>query len=67
VDGLGRRFKECATERNCTLIRYDINVSLGNLYDAVKDEDVKRMALTWNEIEPDLKYRKKYATVWRRR
>ena len=41
LDGLGRRFKECARERNCTLIRYDINVSLGNLYDAVKDEEIK--------------------------
>ena len=67
VDGLGRRFKESAQERNCTLIRYDINVSLGNLYDAVKDEDIKKRVLAWNETEPDPKYRKKYATVWRKR
>ena len=67
LDGLGRRFKECAREKNCTLIRYDINVSLRNLYDAVKDEDVKRGALAWNETEKDPKYRRKYATVWRRR
>jgi len=67
LDGLGQRFKECARERNTTLIRYDINVSLGNLYDAVKDEEIKRTALAWNETEPDLKNRKKYATVWRKR
>src|SRR6476660_2906327 len=24
VDGLARRFKECTAEKNCTLIRYDI-------------------------------------------
>jgi hypothetical protein len=67
LEGLGRRYKECARERNCTLIRYDINVSLGNLYDVVKDEDVKKKALAWNETEPDLKYRKKYAAVWQKR
>jgi hypothetical protein len=67
LDGLGLRYKECARERNTTLIRYDINVSLANLYDAVKDEEVKRRALAWNETEPDLKYRKKYTTVWRKR
>jgi hypothetical protein len=67
LKGLGRRYKECAKERNCTLIRYDINVSLGNLYDAVKDESIRKKALAWNETEPDSKYRKKYATVWRKR
>jgi hypothetical protein len=34
---------------------------------AVKDEDIKKRALAWNETEPDTKYRKKYATVWRKR
>ena len=67
LEGLGRRYKECARERNCTLIRYDINVSLGTLYDALKDEEIKTRALAWNETEPDPKYRKKYATVWRKR
>jgi hypothetical protein len=33
----------------------------------VKDEDVKKKALAWNETEPDLKYRKKYAAVWQKR
>ena len=67
LEGLGRRYKECARERNCTLIRYDINVSLGTLYDALKDEEIRKRALAWNETEPDPKYRKKYATVWRKR
>ena len=67
VEGLERRFKECITEKNCTLIRYDIIQSLRNLYDAaaVKEEKVKEKALELIETEEDLKYRKKYASVWR--
>jgi hypothetical protein len=64
VDGLAGRFAECATEKNCTLIRYDISQSLRNLYDAVKDESVRERALELIETEPDLKYRKKYAGLW---
>ena len=65
IDGLESRFRECIAEKNCTLIRYDIIVSLRNLYDHVGDETVKQKALAWIETEADLKYRKKYATVWR--
>jgi hypothetical protein len=65
VDGLTGRFTECAAEKNCTLIRYDISQSLRNLYDAVKDEKVRERALKLIETEPDLKYRKKYASLWR--
>ena len=65
VDGLAVRFAECATEKNCTLIRYDISQSLRNLYDAVHDEKVREKALELIETEPDLKYRKKYASLWR--
>ena len=65
VAALEGRYRECATEKNCTLIRYDIIQSLHKLYDAAKDENVKDKALQLIETEPDLKYRKKYATVWR--
>ena len=65
VDGLAGRFAECVTEKNCILIRYDISQSLRNLYDAVKDEAVREKALELIETEPDLKYRKKYASLWR--
>ncbi|MCI0337556.1 MAG: hypothetical protein L0226_08270 [Acidobacteria bacterium] len=67
VDGLEGRFKECITEKNCTLIRYDIIQSLRKLYDAVKDENVKAKALELIETEEDSKYRKKYASLWRAR
>jgi hypothetical protein len=65
VDGLAGRFKECITEKNCTLIRYDIIQSLRNLYEEVKDENVRTKALELIETEEDLKYRKKYASLWR--
>ena len=66
MEGLERRFKECIQEKNCTLIRYDILQSLRNVYDAVKDEEIKEKALELIETEEDLKYRKKYSTLWRK-
>jgi hypothetical protein len=66
MEGLERRFKECITEKNCTLIRYDILQSLRNVYDSVKDEKIKEKALELIETEEDLKYSKKYSTLWRK-
>jgi hypothetical protein len=65
VDAFAERFRDCAAEKNCTLIRYDIIQGLRNLYDEVKDEKIKQKALELIETEEDLKYRKKYASVWR--
>jgi hypothetical protein len=65
VEGLERRFKECITEKNGTLIRYDIVQSLQKLYDNIKDGKVKEKALELIELEEDVKYRKKYASLWR--
>lgn len=65
VDSLADRFKNCATEKNCTLIRYDIIQDLRNLYDEVKDEAIKKKALELIETEEDMKYKKKYASVWK--
>jgi hypothetical protein len=67
VDGLAGRFKECITEKNCTLIRSDILQSLRNLYDEVKDGKIKEKALELIETEADPKYRKKYASLWKAR
>ena len=66
VNGLEKRFRECQTEKNCTLIRYDILQGLRNLYDVVHDEKIKTKALELIEVEEDLKYRKKYMTLWKR-
>jgi hypothetical protein len=65
VDALADRFKNCVTEKNCTLIRYDIIQGLRNLYDEVKDEKIREKALELIDTEEDLKYRKKYASVWK--
>ncbi len=65
VEGLEWRFKECISEKNCTLIRYDIIQSLRNLYDAIKNENVEEKALELIATEENLKYRKKYASVWK--
>jgi hypothetical protein len=67
MDGLETRFQECTAEKNCTLIRHDILQSLRNVYDAVKDESIRDRALAWMETEPDAKYRKKYATLWKKK
>ena len=66
MDGLEQRFKECITEKNCTLIRYDILQSMRNVYDEVKDQKIREKALELIETEEELKYRKKYATLWRK-
>ena len=66
LDRLAGRFSECAAEKNCTLIRYDIVQGLRKLYDQVRDEQVREMALALIATEADTKYRKKYATLWRR-
>ncbi|MCC6457304.1 MAG: hypothetical protein IT328_20285 [Caldilineaceae bacterium] len=66
VDRLAGRFTDCADEKNGTLIRYDIIQGLRNLYDEVKDKTVKEKALELIDTDEDSKYRKKYATVWKR-
>src|SRR5215467_9176183 len=55
VEGLAGRYNECSTEKNCTLIRYDIIQSFRNVYDVVKDEAIREKALALIELEDDLK------------
>ena len=43
----------------------DILQSMRNACDTVKEDKVKQKALALIEREEDLKYRKKYATLWR--
>ena len=65
VNGLAARFKDCAAEKNGTLIRYDIIQGLRKLYDVENDEAIRAKALELIETEEDPKYRKKYAGVWK--
>jgi len=65
MDGLKARFKECISEKNCTLIRYDILESMRNVYDVTRDENIKVTALELIKTETDLKYQKKYTALWK--
>jgi hypothetical protein len=67
MKGLAKRFRECVSERNCTLIRYDILVVMRRVYDITNDEGIRAAAAKLMALEPDPKYQKKYATVWRAR
>ena len=65
LTNLADRFITGTDEKNYTLIRFDIIESLRKLYDEIKDEQVKQLALDLIEKEEDKKYKKKYASVWR--
>ncbi|MSR59878.1 MAG: hypothetical protein EXS05_19940 [Planctomycetaceae bacterium] len=65
VTALENRFNDCVTHKNWTLIRYDIIKCLRDLFDAVNDDQIGRLARRLIDSEEDLKYRKKYATLWR--
>ena len=67
LEGLTGRFHECLTEKNCTLIRYDILEGMRKLYDQVKDEKIREKALALIETEEDMKYKKKYLGLWKAR
>jgi hypothetical protein len=49
------------------LIRYDILAVMRRVYDAAGDPALASLAAALIDIEEDPKYRKKYATVWRRK
>lgn len=66
VKGLEKRYQECVKEKNGSLIRYDILVSLRNLYEATTSSEIKEKALELIELEEDVKYKKKYAGVWKK-
>lgn len=59
------RFKNGMNEKNYTLIRYDMIVGLKKLYDEVKDEHIKEIAMDLIDSEEDSKYRKKYLSAWK--
>lgn len=59
------RFQNGADEKHYTLIRFDMIQGLKNLYDVLKEEEIKQLAMDLIETEEDIKYRKKYMTVWK--
>lgn len=65
VSHLAKRFHICVDENHPTLIRYDIIVSLKNLFDATGDTNLLNIAQNLIEKEQDAKYKKKYKTALR--
>ncbi|WP_078429617.1 hypothetical protein [Alkalihalobacterium alkalinitrilicum] len=65
IQSLAARFHDCTSEKNYTLIRFDIIQSLKNLYEKRQDEEIKEIALELINIEEDPKYKKKYNSVWK--
>lgn len=65
VKGLEKRYKECVVEKNGALIRYDILVSMRNLYNATTSSEIMEKALELIELEENPKNKKKYASVWK--
>ena len=59
------RFQNGSNEKHYTLIRFDMIQGLKNLYDVLKDEEIKQIAMDLIETEEDIKYRKKYMSVWK--
>lgn len=66
VAKLTERFENAMAEKNGTLIRYDISEIFRRIYDVTKDETLKEKSMALIETEGDLKYRKKYAGVWKK-
>lgn len=64
VAALEKRFSDCVTHKNCTLIRYDVIDCLRNLFDAVQGGAVRTRAKALIDLENDPKYKKKYQTLW---
>ncbi|MBI2689102.1 MAG: hypothetical protein HYX27_22590 [Acidobacteria bacterium] len=65
VGGLTRRFNECESDKNCTLIRYDITVVLRKIADATNDPSIRLLSEKLIATEADAKYARKYTAVWK--
>ncbi|MET0636045.1 MAG: hypothetical protein ABWZ25_08440 [Chitinophagaceae bacterium] len=66
ISHLTKRYEECVSEKNYTLIRYDILENFRKIFDQFRDETVKARALDLIAKEIDPKYQKKYTGLWKR-
>jgi hypothetical protein len=66
LDYYERRFRSCAAEKNTTLIRYDLQVCLREVYDQDPDAALAARARALIAEEGDPKYQAKYKTCWRK-
>ncbi len=65
LQGLERRFENCLSEKNWTMIRGDILICLKQVYETTEDESAKETALRLIKSEQDPKYFKKFAAIWK--
>lgn len=65
VSHLARRFHTCIDEKQPTTIRYEIIVSLKNLFDKTNDRNLLTIAKNLIEKEQDLIFQKKYKDALR--
>ncbi|WP_144127274.1 hypothetical protein [Catellatospora sichuanensis] len=65
VAALEGRYRDCAAEKNATLIRNDIVASLRRLCDATGDAGIESTARRLIDLETDPKYRRKYLGHWK--
>jgi hypothetical protein len=55
----------CGTEKNWSLIRFDVVQSMRDVYDVTGAESSRTTAQELIDSEADVKYRKKYAGLWK--
>ena len=65
VSGLASRYREATSEKNSTLIRFDVIEAFRRLYAATGEKKLRDKAMRLINEETDAKYRKKYASLWR--
>ncbi len=66
LKALERRFRECAEEKNGTLVRTDAVTSLGKLFKATGDNAIEAKTNALMDDEPDEKQRRKQRAAWRK-
>lgn len=66
VEALEKRFRECARQKNGTLVRTDVITALGRLSKATGDEAIEARVNMLIEAERDENQRKKQRTAWRK-
>ena len=65
VDALEKRFGECASEKNASLVRSDAVAALRCLADALKDDAIADRAKALIDSETDPKAQRKHRDAWK--
>ncbi len=66
LEAFEERFRECAQEKNGTLVRTDVVTALGRFSTAAGDDTIEARVNALIEAEPDEKQRKKQRAAWRK-